>query len=216
MTVLALGLDACKGGWVAVAIEDGRFASCAVFRRIAAALEAHEAAHAVGIDMPIGLPEAPPRAADVAASAFLRGRPGVVFPTYPREVYEQSSHPEAARLCKARGWPGISRQSWNLKERILEVERARDDRAFELHAEGSFRALAGRPIGFSKHSWSGFMVRRRVLASAGIELPDDLGTAPLVDVLDAAAAAWSADRHARGDSRSLPEGARAATGVIRY
>lgn len=216
MTVLALGIDGCKGGWVAVAVEDGRFVSCATFTSVAAALEAHAAAYAVAIDMPIGLPEAPPRAADVAARAFLRGQPGVVFPTYPLDVYEQPSHHEAARLCKERGWPAISRQSYALKARILEVERDRDQRVFEVHPEVSFRALAGKPIGFSKHSWTGFMARRRLLASAGIDLPDDVGAAPVIDVLDAAAAAWSAGRHACGDSQSLPEGAPRAIGAIWY
>jgi predicted RNase H-like nuclease len=51
------------------------------------------------------------------------------------------------------------------------------------------------------------MLRRRLLASNGIELPDDLqdaGAAGVDDVLDAAAAAWSAARIAGGTARSFP------------
>ena len=52
----------------------------------------------------------------------------------------------------------------------------------------------------------------------GIVLPDALGRAGSAgadDVLDAAIAAWAADNIARGDGRSLPEGAAGgARGVI--
>ena len=50
------------------------------------------------------------------------------------------------------------------------------------------------------------MERRRLLAAAGIALPDDLaaGGAAADDVLDAAVAAWSAMRKARGEAETLP------------
>jgi predicted RNase H-like nuclease len=50
------------------------------------------------------------------------------------------------------------------------------------------------------------MERRRLLAEAGIELPDELsaGQAAADDVLDAAIAAWSAARRARGEAVPLP------------
>jgi hypothetical protein len=54
------------------------------------------------------------------------------------------------------------------------------------------------------------MHRRRLLAdTAGIVLPDDLGpagrAAAVDDVLDAAAAAWTARRVAHGQARPLPD-----------
>jgi predicted RNase H-like nuclease len=50
------------------------------------------------------------------------------------------------------------------------------------------------------------MERRRLLASAGIQLPDELtaGQAATDDVLDAAIAAWSAARKERGQATTLP------------
>jgi predicted RNase H-like nuclease len=51
------------------------------------------------------------------------------------------------------------------------------------------------------------MRRRRLLEQAGIVLPEDLGAASVVppdDVLDAAVAAWSALRIARGEALTLP------------
>jgi predicted RNase H-like nuclease len=59
----------------------------------------------------------------------------------------------------------------------------------------------------SKKSWSGMAIRRLVLADSGVVVPDDLGDAgrvPVDDVLDAAAAAWSAQRFAAADAISLP------------
>jgi len=53
------------------------------------------------------------------------------------------------------------------------------------------------------------MLRRQLLQAAGIDLPfselPDIASAGADDVLDAAAAAWSAQRHATGQSRSLPD-----------
>jgi predicted RNase H-like nuclease len=49
-----------------------------------------------------------------------------------------------------------------------------------------------------------------VLAAAGIVVPTDIGEAGRAgadDVLDAAAAAWSAGRIARGEARCFPHGA---------
>jgi predicted RNase H-like nuclease len=50
------------------------------------------------------------------------------------------------------------------------------------------------------------MERRLLLADAGLELPDQLvaGEAAVDDVLDAAVAAWSAGRKARGEAKPLP------------
>jgi predicted RNase H-like nuclease len=76
-----------------------------------------------------------------------------------------------------------------------------------VHPEVSFRALGGRPLPASKRTWAGQAARRGLLEGAGIRLPDQLGRAGVAapdDVLDAAAAAWSAHRIADGRAASLP------------
>ncbi|HEY5434198.1 MAG TPA: DUF429 domain-containing protein, partial [Candidatus Limnocylindrales bacterium] len=73
--------------------------------------------------------------------------------------------------------------------------------------EVSFRALRGEPLRYSKHTWSGIAERRTLLATVGVLLPDDLpggGHAAPDDVVDAAAAAWSAMRVAQSRSSTLP------------
>ncbi|MGH8875663.1 MAG: DUF429 domain-containing protein, partial [Acidimicrobiia bacterium] len=61
--------------------------------------------------------------------------------------------------------------------------------------------------------------RRRLLATAGIHLPDHLGSAgvaPPADLHDAAVVAWSADRCARGTAHTLPDDPAPGEPVIWY
>jgi predicted RNase H-like nuclease len=77
-----------------------------------------------------------------------------------------------------------------------------------VHPELVFRALAGEPLPHRKRTWNGQMARRRLLATAGVTLPDELpeaGKVPADDVLDAAAVAWCAYQVAIGSSRHLPD-----------
>lgn len=72
----------------------------------------------------------------------------------------------------------------------------------------SFCELAGECLAWSKKSWNGLLLRRRLLADAGIHLPDliaDARGAVADDVVDAAAAAWSARRIAVGSERTFPD-----------
>jgi predicted RNase H-like nuclease len=80
--------------------------------------------------------------------------------------------------------------------------------------EVSFAALACRHFRYSKRSWNGQMERRRLLAAAGINLPGELsaGQAAADDVLDAAIAASSAARKARGEATPLPPDPRVQDG----
>jgi predicted RNase H-like nuclease len=76
-----------------------------------------------------------------------------------------------------------------------------------VHPEVSFAAMNGQPLTHRKISWTGHITRRALLAEHGIHIPDqlgDAGKARLDDVLDAAAAAWSAHRIATGHASRLP------------
>jgi predicted RNase H-like nuclease len=102
----------------------------------------------------------------------------------------------------------MSQQAYALAPKILEVALLAvvGDMLIEVHPEVSFRAMAGHPLAFAKSSWAGMKDRLKLLAEAGIELPADLGRANEVgpaDVIDAAAAAWSARRYLRGEAQSV-------------
>ena len=91
---------------------------------------------------------------------------------------------------------------------VLEVDAcaATDDRIYEVHPEVSFTQMNGAPLAYTKKSWHGQADRLRLLAVAGITIPDDLGpvgSIPPDDIIDAAAAAWSAMRIANGDAGCL-------------
>jgi predicted RNase H-like nuclease len=180
---------------VAIVLDEGRFADSLFAATFAQLLGELPTAAAIGVDIPIGLPRDGVRAADIAARAFVGLRQGSVFPTPPCAALDAATYTEARRLL-----PSLSAQSFALGRKILEVEAALEERVFEVHPEVSFAALAGRHLPYSKRSWNGQTERRRLLASAGIDLPDELsaGQAAADDVLDAAIAAWSAARWARG------------------
>jgi len=116
-----------------------------------------------------------------------------------RVVLEAPSYREANRLSKQRFGRGISAQSYALRRKIFEVDAcaANDDRIYEVHPEVCFTEMNGEPLAHSKKSWHGQADRLRLLAVAGITIPDDLddvGTIPPDDIIDATAAAWSAVR----------------------
>lgn len=204
-----VGVDGYREGWVVVLLEAGRFFAASVHPRFGNVLTEYPDVQVIAVDIPIGLPQGQPREADLAARRFLRKAASSVFSCPPREVLECATYGEASETAVRLTGKGISKQSFALGRRILEVDDLvqSGDNVIEVHPEVSFRALANRPLD-RKKSWAGAMQRRDVLAQTGIDLPSSLGVAgiaPFDDVLDAAVAAWSAGRYARGEARSLPE-----------
>jgi predicted RNase H-like nuclease len=190
------GVDGTKGGWVAVELLDGRFVRA---HRLDAktAFEGLEDAQVLAIDVPISFG---PRAADAAARRYLRGAASTVFSAPTRAQLDADFGPGL----------GLSAQAHALGSRILHVTElaAADARLYEVHPEVSFRAMnGGAPLRYRKKSAGGVFERLELLRRHGIELGDlgEAATAPIDDVLDAAAAAWSAHRIARGTAGSLPD-----------
>jgi predicted RNase H-like nuclease len=76
----------------------------------------------------------------------------------------------------------------------------------EVHPELAFSAMAGAPLAHSKHTAAGRDLRRALLSQAGIALTaDSARLAPVTDVMDAAAVAWSAWRIAVGQAVVIPD-----------
>ena len=126
------------------------------------------------------------------------------------EVLDAPSYVEANRILTALDAPKLSRQAWNLVPRVIEIAAiaGSDDRVVEVHPEVSFTVMGGQHLTASKKTWNGLQQRRRLLASVGIVLPDAseaLAGVVSDDVVDAAAAAWSALRVAHGTARSFPD-----------
>lgn len=210
-----VGVDACKGGWVGVALRGGRFERAlfapTVVALVEAAAEGGQPA-VVGIDMAVGLADASLRQADRLARARVGRLAPSVFMLPVRAAVEAPSFAEAVVVHRKLTGAGLSLQAYGLRTKLLEVDawvRSRPPaRVVEVHPEVAFAALGGRPLRLNKRSWGGMTERRRLLADAGIELPDGLGEVGRVgidDVLDAAAVSWSAQRVAAGQAQCVPD-----------
>ena len=210
--MLTIGVDAARGGWIAVALADGRFMDAAFERRIPALLERFPEAEVFGVDVPIGLPDpGARRRADLDARAVVGARRASVFFTPSRAALECPTYSAARAVA-----PDTSAQAWALRTAILDVDRVRDPRVREVHPEVSFAVLAGGPLAFAKRTWNGQHQRVRLLAEVGIEIPTrlDAGLVGADDVLDAAVVAWTATRIANGEHVTLPPDPRRGEPVI--
>jgi predicted RNase H-like nuclease len=233
------GVDGCPGGWIAVmlpttaALTSGALPdpgkSTEVHIMVAPALDALPLTGIVGIDIPLGLVAEGWRTADLLARRALGRRGATVFAIPPRPVWQQETYAEANRTCRELTGKGLSAQAWGLRRKLLDADRFRRSRQaaeagvqlYEVHPELSFAALAGGvPVADSKHSRAGLAARRALLAQAAITLPAKIAGAAENDLLDAAAAAWSARRIAAGTAVALTDPAQRAddgTGIaIRY
>jgi predicted RNase H-like nuclease len=54
-----LGLDACRGKWLAVAVDEGQFEDARLASDAATLVSAWPEVAAIGVDIPIGIPETP-------------------------------------------------------------------------------------------------------------------------------------------------------------
>jgi predicted RNase H-like nuclease len=211
-----LGVDGCRTGWIGIALCEApaaprAYGAVSISELVAAASQDGPLA-AIGIDMPIGLAEAGHRQADLLARKAAGPRWPSVFLTPVRAALEEEQYPAAAAVARRLTGGGISRQAFALREKILQVDQwvgRAPCRVLEVHPEVSFAELAGAHLPTRKPTWAGMVQRRRLLAGAGIVVPDDLGPAgelaAVDDVLDAAVVAWTASRAASGLARSLPD-----------
>jgi predicted RNase H-like nuclease len=208
------GVDGYRGGWVAVVLDAGGRLEVRTARGFDELLGL--SVDVIAVDIPISLPESAPRLADVDARRFVGRRASSVFPTPPRAVLEAETFAEACERAQTLTGKAISRQSFALRKRILELDTLaeQDERIVEVHPEVSFCTLAGRPLLHSKHTPEGLAERRELLEAAGVELPAAPRGVPEADLLDAAVAAWTAARYAHEDARPLPAHHRSRIGAI--
>jgi predicted RNase H-like nuclease len=215
------GVDACRGGWVAVSLEAVSLEAVspasggpgvtvgvgASLGEVLAPVLDPDGTWVVGIDMPLGLLETGWREADRAARGLLGPRRSSVFAIPPRAVWAEASYRAANARCRELTGQGLSAQAWGLRAKLLEANRYREGCGhplYEVHPELAFGAMAGAPLAASKHTAPGRDARRHLLAEAGIEIPEPAPAALLGDILDAAAVAWSARRIAAGQAVILP------------
>jgi predicted RNase H-like nuclease len=209
----AIGVDACRNGWVAAAIDGGAITSIEYTHTVDDLATMFPDATSIGIDIPIGLPTNGSRRADLEAKQLLKDRRSSVFLTPPRAVLEAATHAEATKLAVDLVGAGISQQSYALRSKIFEVERwittSPPCDVREVHPEVSFALLLGSPASTSKKRWGGMTERRDALERVGLGMhhisSNAAKFAAVDDVIDAAVAAWSAERIAEGRAQSFPD-----------
>ena len=212
-----LGVDGCRGGWLGI-LWDGS-AAVAIFHSTIRELiddETARSAVVVGVDMPMELPDEGARQADRMAQRELGRRASSIFVTPTRSALTMVTQSQASAVNKERGGPGVSIQAFNLRPKVLEVDELartfvaeRGRRLVEVHPELSFHTMNDGSLSHSKRTPEGQEERRALLRRVGIELDPTSTAIPgriaIDDVLDAAAAAWSAWRVNSGTARSLPD-----------
>jgi predicted RNase H-like nuclease len=214
------GVDACKGGWFVVArdLPSGRTVH-AYKKTFAEVLSMRESPRIVAVDIPIGLPEKAHRggrACDREARRIVGARRMSVFSPPVRAALGAATWKEAdaANRASSPDGVGLSRQSWALIPKIVEVDRllTKDvrQRVRECFPESSFAAMAGRPMTHAKRGVTGIMDRSELLMAAGF--PDPLrlrggwptSLVAIDDILDAHACCWTAQRIFEGGAVRLP------------
>ena len=204
---IVVGIDGCRKGWVAIALKGGILHSASEFSAFKDVLNEYKKAQVLAVDIPLGLAQGSYRNVDSEAKKKLRKRSYCIFPTPPLEILLIEDYKDANAFSKDLTGKGISRQSYALRKKILELRNFyNDNRIVEVHPELSFAKMnMGEPLIYTKKSWNGFMERLQLLGKHGIQIPQSLrveSSSP-DDVLDAAAAAWSAYQLCKGKADKI-------------
>ncbi len=201
------GIDGCKAGWIVATFRDvfviPRF-NCEQFIR-------------VGIDIPIGLSDGPPRACDREARRYLGSARSSVFPAPPRAALTCTDYRSALDTSRAATGRGISKQTFNIMPKVAEVDGlidpARPDRVVEVHPECTFKMLNDERSLPSKKTAEGQLLRRRLLAEH-FDIPTGAPAgASLDDLLDAYAVLLSIIRFTHRTHRTFGDGERDSRGI---
>ena len=124
-----LGVEGCPGGWIGALVRDSAV-TWLVLPDAEAILSVDAAV--IAIDIPIGLPEAGDgyrRGADLEAREFLGpwSAANAVFFTPVRPVVAARTYLEANSLSRELTGKGLSKQTWNICDRIALVDDALGD-----------------------------------------------------------------------------------------
>ena len=199
-----LGVDGCPGGWIGVVLAGSTKALTAP--TLADLVAGAGPVACVAVDIPLGLPDSSRRHADTEVRRVLGPRGSTVFDAAVRPAYEAPSHREGTLLHRERTGRGLSVQAWNLGPRVLEAgafAAAGTHVVLEAHPELSFQAMAQEPLP-PKKTAAGAALRRQLLATEGIVVPELPRPARPDDLLDACAVAWTARRYLAGEASSYP------------
>lgn len=219
---IVVGVDGCPARWMAVwgPLSGADGINAATFPDFGAILAQVPSHAAIAIDMPIGLLDAAERGGrmcEVEARRLLRPCGSRVFAAPVFKALSFDSHALASdenARSSAFGL-GISVQCFGLFPRLRDIHAiitpAQQRTIIETHPELSFACMnVGQAVVAPKRTKEGRAKRLALLAGEGFT---DVETwfgrirrrdAEYDDIMDAFACFWTARRHARGETVSLP------------
>ncbi len=208
------GVDGCRSGWLVV--EANCDLSKAELHVAPKWDDVTSSARVVAVDMPIGLSRNGVRQCEVEARKVISPCGPRVFKTLPRETlrFAQEDWNVANQWSKDQGFGGISKQIWNIRPKIKEIDRAiapaDQARIVEAHPELAFARLnGGKPLD-SKHTRAGLAARQELLRCAGFTNLDNWlqslrgKGAKADDLYDACVLVLTARNILRGKNKVVP------------
>lgn len=211
MTVI--GVDGWKRKWVGVEIDDSQAIATRVFDTLDE-IVSDRRYKVIAIDVPIGLPEVPPRQADNIVRQKIGERRSSVFASPPAFCLDErwDSQRMVSEESKRRFRIGVGSQTYALLHNIRAAHRvaSQDDRVYEVHPEFTFFVMNNeKPLRYSKKAWNGVFERKAILRSHGLALPEYIdgegGQVSVDDLIDAASCAWTANRIERNECIAVPD-----------
>jgi predicted RNase H-like nuclease len=176
-----LGVDGCRGGWLAVTLALFSSWEVNLFKRISQLWDRYAEAALILIDIPIGLrqgspepgsPERQERRCDQEARKLLGPRRSSVFRVPCRPAVYAGSYDEAIITNQELTGKRIFNATWNIVDKIREMDeflfdnRQARESILETHPELCFWSLNGcRPLKYPKRRENGYQERLRLLAS---------------------------------------------------
>jgi predicted RNase H-like nuclease len=107
---------------VSIALDEAAaVAGAHIFERLDALMAHHRAARVIAVDMPIALVDSGDRDADRAARQLLRGQASTIFNSPARPVLDEPDFASACAASERLSGKRISRQSFALFPKIIEV-----------------------------------------------------------------------------------------------
>jgi predicted RNase H-like nuclease len=214
------GADGCPAGWLVVfRSTSGQDPRAEIFERLACSLTAPERPKIIAVDIPIGLPaksEQGGRSAETSARQVLSLRKPSIFPAPSRPVLQAKSFREARDIEKRNSVLAktLTKQVFNILPKIRELDgmsAAYSGVIFECHPEVSFWAMNNKvEMSVPKKKSQGFDERCKLLAQHGYKhsfLRVRVGSHKehsRDDLVDACAAAWTAERILRRNAIRFP------------
>ena len=207
------GVDGCRAGWVAFKVEVPSLATSVDLVDLPKLLSSRpNDLLFLAIDIPIGLLDCS-RACDKAARKLLGQPRGTsVFAAPCRVALSATTHAAANQINREKTGRGLSQQAFGIIPKIKQVDDAITTNcqkwAFEVHPEVCFWALnQRRPMAHNKKTKDGIAERIAALRPLFPEierlLSARLSRVGADDLLDAAAAAWTALRWHRSEAESV-------------